>query len=166
MKIFWTFACMGLVLISCQQEKKKDTFPPPQATAKKEIVYDAALAQKLGGDEYGMKRYVMVFLKTGKQTEFDSVAKSKLMEQHMKNMNRLAEAGKLIVAGPYLGDKQMRGMFVFNVESVAEAKKLAETDPAIQAGIFDIELLPWYGSAALIETTQIHKKIAKTKLVD
>ena len=113
-----------------------------------------------------MKRYVMVFLKTGKQTALDSVAKSKLMEQHMKNMNRLAEAGKLIVAGPYLGDKQMRGMFVFNVESVAEAKKLAETDPAIQAGIFDIELLPWYGSAALIETTQIHKKIAKTKLVD
>jgi len=43
-----------------------------------------------------------------------------------------------------------------------DAKLLAETDPAVKAGIFVVEYVPWFGSASLMATPEIHKKIAKT----
>jgi uncharacterized protein YciI len=123
--------------------------------------YDAQLAQKLGADEYGMKTYVMVFLKAGPNRIKDSVARAELQKAHLKNIMRLAAEGKLIVAGPFLDDQDIKGIFIFNVSTIEEAKKIAETDPAVKAGSLIMELHPWYGSAALIETFAIHKKIEK-----
>lgn len=37
-----------------------------------------------------------------------------------------------------------------------------KTDPAIAAGVFDIEVLPWYGAAALGTYLETQKKITKT----
>ncbi len=54
-----------------------------------------------------------------------------------------------------------RGLFIFNVATVEEARKLVETDPAVKAGVFIAELTPWYGSAALMATPEIHKKISQ-----
>ena len=34
-------------------------------SAQERVAYDSVLAKKLGADKYGMKKYVMVFLKTG-----------------------------------------------------------------------------------------------------
>ena len=53
--------------------------------------YDAALAQKLGADEYGMKTYVMVFLKEGPVKIKDSVAREQLQTAHLKNIFKLAD---------------------------------------------------------------------------
>jgi uncharacterized protein YciI len=128
--------------------------------------YDAQLAQKLGADEYGMKAYVMAFLKAGPNRPKDPVARAELQKAHLKNIARLAEEGKLIVAGPFLDDQEIRGIFIFNVSTVEEAKKLTETDPAIKAGSLVMELHPWYGSAALMETEDIHKKLQKKSLTD
>ena len=62
--------------------------------------YDATLAESMGADDYGMKSYVLVMLKTGSnQTEGKATIDS-LFAGHMKNMVRLADEGKLIVAGP------------------------------------------------------------------
>jgi hypothetical protein len=60
----------------------------------------------------------------------------------------------------------MRGIFIFNVKTVEEAKTIAETDPAVKAGTLVLELHPWYGSAALVETQRIHKKIEKKSVAD
>jgi uncharacterized protein YciI len=128
--------------------------------------YDAQLAQKLGADEYGMKAYVMAFLKVGTNRPKDPVARAELQKAHLKNITRLAEEGKLIVAGPFLDDQEIRGIFIFNVSTVEEAKKLTETDPAIKAGSLVMELHPWYGSAALMETVDIHKKLQKKSVTD
>jgi hypothetical protein len=49
---------------------------------------------------------------------------------------------------------------------VEEAKELTLTDPAVKAGAFEIELHPWYGSAALIEAAALHKKIQKKSITD
>jgi len=43
---------------------------------------------------------------------------------------------------------------------------LTETDPAIYAGSLVIELHPWYGSSALIETVTIHKKLQKKSITE
>jgi uncharacterized protein YciI len=128
--------------------------------------YDAQLAQKLGADEYGMKTYVMAFLKAGPNRPKDSTARAELQKAHLKNITRLVAEGKLIVAGPFMDDQPIRGIFIFNVSTIEEAKALTETDPAIKAGSLVMELHLWYGSAALVETVDIHKKIEKKSVAD
>ncbi|HUR31219.1 MAG TPA: YciI family protein [Saprospiraceae bacterium] len=126
-----------------------------------EMSYDSVLAQKLGADEYGMKKYVMAFLKTGPNQEQDSVKAAELQRAHLDNIFRLADEGKLALAGPFLDGGDLRGVYIFNVETVEEAKALTETDPAIKAGRFIMELHPWYGSAAACMITEQHKRLAK-----
>ena len=137
-----------------------------QDTSNTKPVFDAALAKKLGADKYGMKKYVMAFLKAGPTQIKDLVASARLQKAHLQNIMKLAAEGKLIVAGPFLDDQPIRGIFIFNVESVEEAKKLTETDPAIKAGELVMELHPWYGSAALMEVVRIHHTIEGKSVVD
>jgi uncharacterized protein YciI len=151
-----TLALMLLACSYCRGQSK------PENTAN----YDAVLAQKLGADEYGMKTYIMVFLKAGPNRIKDSVAREQLQNAHLKNIMRLAAEGKLIVAGPFLDDQEIKGIFIFNVGTIEEAKKLADTDPAVKTGSLIMELHPWYGSAALVETPAIHKKIEKKSAAD
>ena len=113
-----------------------------------------------------MKKYVMAFLKSGSVKIQDSIKRAELQREHLKNIFRLAEEGTLIVAGPFLDDLSIRGIFIFNVESVEEARKIAETDPAVKAGVLTLELHPWYGSAALMEISGIHKMIQKNSIMD
>jgi uncharacterized protein YciI len=129
-------------------------------------VYDAALAKKLGADKYGMKKYVMAFLKSGPNRLQDSAARSQLQIAHLKNITRLSDEGKLVVAGPFLDDQPIKGIFIFNVESIEEAKKLTETDPAIKAGSLVMELHPFYCSAALMEVVKIHHTLESKSVVD
>jgi uncharacterized protein YciI len=128
--------------------------------------YDSALARKLGADQYGMKHYVMAFLKSGPIQITDSLKRVELQRAHLKNIVRLANEGKLIVAGPFLDDQPVEGIFIFNVESIEEAKALTNTDPAIQSGELVMELRPWYGSAALVEIVTLHQKIQKKSVAD
>lgn len=124
--------------------------------------YDAELAERLGGDEYGMKSYVFVMLKTGPNTSTDQEAKSTAFAGHMQNIGRLVEEEKLIVAGPMQkNDKNYRGIFILDVPTLEEAETLLQTDPAIKAGYLEPELFMWYGSAALPEYLPASEKIWK-----
>lgn len=126
--------------------------------------YDSALATKLGADDYGMKNYVFVILKTGKIKMEDKEKETQLFKGHMDNINRLAKEGLLVVAGPFgKNELTFRGLFILNVKTVEEAKVLCETDPAIKAGIFDVDMIPWYGSAALSEYLKFSEKVGKYK---
>ncbi len=126
--------------------------------------YDAVLAKSLGGNDSGMKSYVMAILKTGPNTTATDAEKKELFAGHMANIRRLADEGKLVVAGPFgKNDLTYRGIFILNCENVEEAKSLTETDPAVVAGIFACDYLPWYGTAALMATPGIHEKIVKAK---
>lgn len=66
-----------------------------------------------------------------------------LQEAHLANINRLAATKKLVAAGPFGDNGILRGIFVFRVASLAEAKELAETDPAVKAGRLVIDMHPW-----------------------
>jgi uncharacterized protein YciI len=124
--------------------------------------YDAELAKKLNADEYGMKNYVLVILKTGENKTTDKEELNKLFRGHMENMQRLVKEGKLIVAGPF-GENNLtwRGLFILDVKTVEEAREITQTDPAIKAKLFDVDLVPWYGSAALPEYLPASDKIWK-----
>ncbi len=123
--------------------------------------FDSLLAQKLQADDYGMRKYVMAFLKSGSNRNQDSLEVIRLQTAHMENIERMAKEGKLVLAGPFLDDGAIRGIYIFNVETVEEAEKLTETDPAIKAGRLIIELHTWYGSAALMQVNEVHQKIQK-----
>ncbi|RMF59108.1 MAG: hypothetical protein D6748_07195 [Calditrichaeota bacterium] len=123
--------------------------------------YDAALATRLGADDYGMHRYVMALLKAGPNRDQDSTEAAKLQRAHLDNIQRLADEGKLVLAGPFLDDGELRGIYVFDVPTVEEARKLTESDPAIQAGRLVMELHPWYSSAAIMQIPEVHKKISR-----
>lgn len=114
--------------------------------------YNKALADSLGADEYGMKSYIFVILKTGTKQIKDKDSLNGLFIGHMENINRLVEIKKLLVAGPFEKNiNSYRGLFILNVKTIEEAQELLKTDPAIEAGIFDTEIYKWYGSAALSE---------------
>jgi uncharacterized protein YciI len=127
--------------------------------------YDEKLAKSLNADEYGMKQYVFCILKTGSNTTATAEEKNNLFKGHMANITRLAKEGKLVVAGPFMkNDKNYRGLYIFNIGTIEEAKVLVATDPAVKENLLEAELTLWYGSAALQETLQLHEKIAKTKI--
>lgn len=120
---------------------------------------DTALVRQLGADEYGMKTYVMALLKAGPNRDLPPEERNRLQRAHLQNIVRLAEEGKLILAGPFLDDGELRGIYIFNVSSLEEAARLTESDPAIQAGSLVMELKPWYGTATLQLVNDLHRKV-------
>lgn len=71
-------------------------------------VYDEKLAKSLNADEYGMKQYVFCILKTGSNTTATDEEKSNLFKGHMANITKLAEEGKLVMAGPFMKNDKNR----------------------------------------------------------
>jgi uncharacterized protein YciI len=130
---------------------------PPAAA----LLYNAEMDQKLGANDIGMKNYVIVFHKSGPVKLTDSLQTLQLQKAHLKNITRLIDEGKLLITGPFLDDKPLRGIFIFDVTSLEEAKELTSTDPAVKAGTLVMELHPWYGSAALKEIPNLHRQIQK-----
>ena len=66
--------------------------------------FDAALAQRTGADERGMRRYVLVILKTGPTRVPDGEARDAMFAGHMANIGRMAKDGTLALAGPFIQD--------------------------------------------------------------
>lgn len=140
---------------------QKDTL---KTATEPEIDFNADKAEAYGADEYGMKTYVMAFLKTGPNRPSDSAHSTELMRAHLDNISRLAKQGKLILAGPFHGDQNLRGIYIFDTNNIDSARAMTESDPAIQYGSLEIDLMKWYGSAALMEVNEIHKTIAKSEI--
>ena len=126
--------------------------------------YDSLLAREYGADDYAMKKYVMAFLRRGPNRSLDSAAAMQLQMAHLENIGKMAEAGKLVLAGPFLGNGDLRGIYIFDVQSIEEAEALTNSDPAIQQGSLEMELMEWYGTAGLKALNDIHKKIAKVDI--
>ncbi len=127
--------------------------------------YDPELAKRLGADERGMKTYVLCILKTGpNDAAIKGEERKTIFAGHFANIGRLADQGKLAVAGPFgKNDKAYRGLYIFNVPTIEEAEALVKLDPAVKAGVFVPELTPWYASAALMVVNETHKKIETPK---
>jgi uncharacterized protein YciI len=127
--------------------------------------FDAGLAEELGADDYGMKSYYLVMLKTPENEPNDTTLRAASFAGHMENMGTMVEAGKLVVAGPLgANEKAYRGLFIFqNIKDKEELKQLLETDPAIKNGFLDMEIYDWYGSAALPLYLEPSDKVWKVK---
>ncbi|HTU64360.1 MAG TPA: YciI family protein [Steroidobacteraceae bacterium] len=124
--------------------------------------FDADLAKRLGADAQGMRHYVLVVLKSGPTPVTDKAKRAEMFKGHFANMERLAAAGKLAVAGPLDGVDGWRGLFVFAVESIDEAKQLTASDPVLQNGEMVAEYHKFFSSAALMVVNETHAKLSAT----
>jgi uncharacterized protein YciI len=88
--------------------------------------------------------YVFGLLVRGpKSTREQTEETKKIQEGHMANINRLAETGKLVLAGPFVDGGDRRGVFIIKVDSLSEAQALTDTDPAVIAGRLKVILYQW-----------------------
>ena len=128
--------------------------PPPK--------FDAAAAARVGADANGMRRYVLVVLKTGPTPVTDPEARKAMFAGHFANMERLSKEGKLALAGPFgKNDDGWRGLFLLAVDDVEAARALAETDPVIRQGEMVAEYHPWFGSAAAMLVPGLHETLVQ-----
>lgn len=124
--------------------------------------YDSVLAKKYSADEYGMKSFIMVFLKSGKTKIDDKEKSAEIQKGHMENIQKLVKEGKLVLAGPFMDKTEYRGIFILDMTDMKLAEEFVSQDPAVIAGVLEMELHPWYGSAALMVIPETHKLIQKT----
>lgn len=143
--------------------------PPSYALAQTqsappEPAFDAELAQSVGADDFGMRKYVLVVLKTGPTPMPAGKQRDEMFKGHFANIKRLAAEGKLALAGPLDGVDGWRGLFILAVSDIEEAKRLAATDPVVSSGEMVAEYHAYYGSAALMLVNDAHKRVAKKSL--
>ena len=98
-----------------------------------ELEFDSLLATELGADKYGMRKYVMAFLKAGPNRDQEMGTAAEIQRAHLDHINKLAEEGKLVLAGPFMDEGDIRGIFLFAVETLEEAEELTAEDPGGQS---------------------------------
>jgi|SRR6478609_217494 len=125
--------------------------------------YDPALAKHVGADEYGMRNYVLVILKTGPNKMPAGPERDAMFKGHFANIARLSAEGMLALAGPFEGTEGWRGMFIFAVTEIDQARQLVATDPVVVRGEMVPEFHKYYGSAALMLVNDAHPKVAQKR---
>ena len=140
----------SLVLASCANAPSAPPAPD-----------DAALAKTWGADERGMRGYVLVILKGGPNKMAPGPERDAMFQGHFANIQRLADEGKLAIAGPTDNTDGWRGIFVFTVKDIEEAKALTATDPVIIHGEMVAEYHKLYATAGLMGIPDVHKRLTK-----
>ncbi|WP_346859792.1 YciI family protein [uncultured Draconibacterium sp.] len=103
-----------------------------------------------GDTTYTMKRYVFMLLESGTTKSKDSTEAAHFQEMHLAHLNKLAESGKLIVAGPFEGGGEHRGLLIFDVETVEDALKLEGEDPSVKTNRLKMNAFYWWGAKGTI----------------
>jgi len=117
-------------------------------------------------DKYGMSPYVFGLLSNGNHRISNKDSLKILQNQHLKNILKLEKEGKIIVAGPFYNTESVRGIFVYNTDSINLAREWAYSDPMIQSGHLKIELYPWYSSAVLQLVPSLHEEIEEVSITE
>lgn len=155
-------------MATVQQEQKKEQVPAaspkPAGPETTPPGYDAELAAKLGADDYGMRPFVLVILKSSSTPMPAGPERDAMFKGHFANMKRLSKEGKLALAGPLDGVEGRRGIFILAVPDIEEAKKLVGTDPVVMQGEMVAEYHKLYSSAALMQIRDLHESIAKKQM--
>lgn len=102
---------------------------------------------KDGDTTYVMKRYYIGFLKRVEDKPLmDSTKVAQIQQAHLDYMSQNSKDGVLLMAGPFGDDGEIRGIVIYDVPSLEEAKNIIENDPAVKAGRLSIEVHPWWAA--------------------
>lgn len=112
------------------QEAPPEEEPAPQAPAPMEF------------DTYQL----VLLVRPAERAELPPERVQEIQAAHIGHLGRMAREGHLVAAGPFgdQEDERLRGLALYRVGSVEEARRLAEADPAVQAGRLEVEVMTWY----------------------
>ena len=117
------------------------------------LVSGPGTAMAAGPEDYEMTTYQVAFYRKGPAwTPGSTPELQKLQSEHMAHIVKMADTGKLLVAGPFTDNGDLRGMLIFRVDTPEEAKALAEQDPAVKAGRLILEWHPWFAAKNITVT--------------
>jgi uncharacterized protein YciI len=108
-----------------------------------------AVAAPVRGEEkkFEFETYQLVLLRRPANAPALGEAElEKLQAQHIGHLKKMAAEGKMVVAGPFGGDQRdpsLRGLCLYRVGSVDEARRLASEDPMVKAGRLRPEVMTW-----------------------
>ncbi len=109
------------------------------------LLVSGILTPSLAEPEHEMTTYYMGLIYRGENWTAERTPETmRIQKEHLANISRLAKTGELLLAGPFGDDTDLRGIFVFEVDSLEKAEELVRTDPAVKAGRLRVELHPWY----------------------
>jgi uncharacterized protein YciI len=132
-------------VLPLEAETARPALQKPSAVSAREL--------DVGPGGFEMTTYYVGFLYRGaKWTPEETEETRKIQEGHMANIRRMGAEGKLVIAGPFMDNGDLRGLYVFRAASAEEAKALVESDPAIKTGRLRFELHPWYAAKNITVT--------------
>ena len=94
---------------------------------------------------FAMEQLYFGFLTRAKQpAAHDAETIKRLQSDHLAYMDARHKEGKLVMAGPIIDGGDRRGLVVYRVPTLTDARAIAEADPMVKAGRLAVELHPWY----------------------
>src|SRR5260370_17645092 len=100
------------------------------ASALAQTATPPAKAPDTGPGGFEMTTYYVGFLYRGpKWTPEQTPETESLQKAHLANIMKMAQEGKLLVAGPFTDGGDLRGLYVFPVRPMAQAQPLPPTYP-------------------------------------
>jgi uncharacterized protein len=126
-----------------------------------------AYAQSQAQTGAGATHYYFVLLnRPANAPQLAKEEAEKLQEQHMANIKKLAAEHKLVIAGPFMDDTNLRGIFVFQADSATDVADWTASDPAVQAGHLIAETHgPWLIDPELIHPSSESSAVEQYTLV-
>jgi uncharacterized protein YciI len=76
---------------------------------------------------------------------YDEATLERIQDEHVAYHRTLREAGSVVTNGPVTeqADESFRGLTFYRTGSLEQARRLAEADPAVQAGRLAVEVVRW-----------------------
>lgn len=94
-----------------------------------------------------LRPYCWGFLNTYEgRSEISEARTREIQEGHMAHMTRMADAGRLVAAGPLATPGGARGLLVYKCDSVEQAVEWTDLDPAVVNKRLRVEIYRWNGA--------------------
>ena len=135
-----------LIFIGCgkKEESKTETIPDNTPTHITET-----------------ETYYFGMILSGSERSQTTEEAEEIQAAHLANIVRLADEGLMALAGPFWNDDNsntIRGLFVYNVDSIEHAQELVKTDPAVQKNRLAVDVYPWIGSKTMKYTEPVEMR--------
>jgi uncharacterized protein YciI len=104
--------------------------------------------------KYEMGTFYLCLLVKPANWSADKMPEAQVVQAHFKHVQSLVASGKAAIAGPFVDNTRIAGVFVMNVSSADEARALEEADPLVKSADFSVEVLKWWAAKGIMKPPQ------------